>query len=138
MLRNDTCELRHTNSYVYNQSYKFVLRNTKNYFPPEPKKLTQHHNCMVLQVQSSIVCTTKTYFPPEPKLTQQHNWKKGSSSPRKAWAGSSSPREASVCVCECVREVRLRSCTNIVIYATIPQRKSDVTSITVLFLCDIQ
>ncbi len=22
--------------------------NTKNYFPPEPKKLTQHHNCMVL------------------------------------------------------------------------------------------
>ena len=29
-------------------------RNTKNYFPPEPKKLTQHHNCMVLQVHSSM------------------------------------------------------------------------------------
>ncbi len=26
---------------------------------------------------------------------EQHNWKKGSSSPREAWAGSSSPREAS-------------------------------------------
>ncbi len=24
------------------------VTNTKNYFPPEPKKLTQHHNCMVL------------------------------------------------------------------------------------------
>ena len=54
MLRNDTCELLHTNLYVYNQSYEFVLRNTKNYFPPEPKKLTQHHNCMVLQVHSSM------------------------------------------------------------------------------------
>ncbi len=54
MLRNDTCELLHTNWYVYNQSYEFVLRNTKNYFPPEPKKLTQHHNCMVLQVHSSM------------------------------------------------------------------------------------
>jgi hypothetical protein len=30
------------------------------------------------------------------KLTQQHNWKIGSSSPREAWAGFSSPREASV------------------------------------------
>ncbi len=30
-------------------STKYV-RNTKNYFLPEPKKLTQHHNCMVLQV----------------------------------------------------------------------------------------
>jgi hypothetical protein len=38
MLRNDTCELPHTNSYVYNQSYEFVLRNTKNYFPPRTKK----------------------------------------------------------------------------------------------------
>ena len=54
MLQNDTCELPHTNLYVYNQSYEFVLRNTKNYFPPEPKKLTQHHNCMVLQVHSSM------------------------------------------------------------------------------------
>ncbi len=24
------------------------VRNTKNYFPPEPKKLTEHHNFMVL------------------------------------------------------------------------------------------
>ncbi len=39
---------------------------------------------------------------------------------------------------ESVREIRLRSCTNIVIYATVPQRKSDVISITVLLLCDIQ
>jgi hypothetical protein len=46
--------------------------------------------------------------------------------------------QTTVCVCECVHEVRLRLCTNIVIYATVPQRKSDVTSITVLFLCDIQ
>jgi hypothetical protein len=30
------------------------------------------------------------------KLTQQHNWKKGSSSPREAWAGYSSLRKASV------------------------------------------
>ncbi len=38
------------------------------------------------------------HFPPELKTntTQQHNWKKSSSSPRKAWAGSSSPRNASV------------------------------------------
>ncbi len=38
------------------------------------------------------------HFPPELKTdtTQQHNWKKGSSSPRKAWAGSSSPCKASV------------------------------------------
>ncbi len=54
MLRNDTCELPHTNLYVYHQSYEFVLPNTKNYFPQEPKKLTQHHNCMVLQVHSSM------------------------------------------------------------------------------------
>jgi hypothetical protein len=27
--------------------YTKYVRNTKNYFPPEPKKLTQHHNCMV-------------------------------------------------------------------------------------------
>ncbi len=55
--------------------------------------------------------TTRTFFfsrnnhrAPKPKpvsrqnqkLTQQHNWKKGSSSPREAWAGSSSPREESV------------------------------------------
>ncbi len=26
-------------------SYTKYVRNTKNYFPPEPKKLTQHHNC---------------------------------------------------------------------------------------------
>ncbi len=30
------------------------LHNTNNYFPPEPKKLTQHHNCMVLKVHSSM------------------------------------------------------------------------------------
>jgi hypothetical protein len=34
---------------------------TKNYFPPEPKNLTQCHNCIVLELR------TKTYFPPEPK-----------------------------------------------------------------------
>ncbi len=28
--------------------YTKYVRNTKNYFPPEPKQLTQHHNCMVL------------------------------------------------------------------------------------------
>ncbi len=28
--------------------YTKYLHNTKNYFPPEPKKLTQHHNYMVL------------------------------------------------------------------------------------------
>ncbi len=28
--------------------YAKYVRNTKNYFPPEPKKLSQHHNCMVL------------------------------------------------------------------------------------------
>ena len=28
--------------------YNKYIRNTKNYFPPEPKKLTQHHNCMVV------------------------------------------------------------------------------------------
>ena len=27
--------------------YTKYVRNTKNYFPPEPKKLTQQHNCMV-------------------------------------------------------------------------------------------
>jgi hypothetical protein len=35
-----------------------------------------------------------------------------------------------------VREVRLHWCTNIVIQVAVPQRKSDVTSITVLFLCE--
>ncbi len=24
------------------------VHNNKNYFPPEPKKLAQHHNCMEL------------------------------------------------------------------------------------------
>ncbi len=28
--------------------YTKYIQNTKNYFPPEPKKLTQHHNCMEL------------------------------------------------------------------------------------------
>jgi hypothetical protein len=28
--------------------YTKNVRNTKNYFPAEPKKLTQHHNCMEL------------------------------------------------------------------------------------------
>jgi hypothetical protein len=28
--------------------YTKYVPNTKNYFPPEQKKLTQHHNCMVL------------------------------------------------------------------------------------------
>ncbi len=28
--------------------YTKYVRNTKNYLPPESKKLTQHHNCMVL------------------------------------------------------------------------------------------
>ncbi len=28
--------------------YTKYIRNTKNYFPPEPNKLTQHHNCIVL------------------------------------------------------------------------------------------
>ncbi len=28
--------------------YTKYVRNTKNYFPPEPKKPTQHHNCMIL------------------------------------------------------------------------------------------
>ncbi len=28
--------------------YTKYLRNTKNYFLQEPKKLTQHHNCIVL------------------------------------------------------------------------------------------
>ena len=27
--------------------YTKYVHNTKNYFPPESKKLTQHHNCMV-------------------------------------------------------------------------------------------
>ncbi len=34
--------------------YTKYVCNTKNYFPPEPKKITQHHNCMVLQVHSSM------------------------------------------------------------------------------------
>ncbi len=66
MLRNDTCELPHTNLYVYHQSYEFVLRNTKNYFPPEPKKLTQHH---VWYSKYIVVCTTKILFP-----TRTKNW----------------------------------------------------------------
>ncbi len=28
--------------------YTKYIRNTKNYFPPETKKQTQHHNCMEL------------------------------------------------------------------------------------------
>ncbi len=28
--------------------YTKYVSNTKNKFPPEQKKLTQHHNCMVL------------------------------------------------------------------------------------------
>ncbi len=60
------------------------------------KKLTQHHNCMVLQVHRNV--QPKPISRQNQKLTQQHNWKKGSSSPREAWAGSSSPRKASVFV----------------------------------------
>ncbi len=39
------------------------------------------------------------------KLTQQNNWRKNSSSPREAWAGSSSPREASVYVSTRIRKM---------------------------------
>ncbi len=41
------------------------VRNTKNYFPPEPKKITQHHNCMLLQVHSSMY--NQNLFPAKPK-----------------------------------------------------------------------
>jgi hypothetical protein len=33
---------------LHNLLYTKYIRNTKNYFLPEQKKLTQHHNCMVL------------------------------------------------------------------------------------------
>ncbi len=39
------------------------VRNTKNYFPPEPKKLTQHHNCIV-----------STYVPKTISLQKHKNW----------------------------------------------------------------
>ncbi len=43
--------------------YTKYVRNTKNYFPPEQKKLTQHHHNCMENVR------TKNYFPPEPKKT---------------------------------------------------------------------
>ena len=76
--------------------YTKYVRNTKNYFPPEPKKLTQHHNCMVLQVHSNMY--NQNLFPARTKTDTTAQLEKGSSSPRKAWAGSSSPRKASVFV----------------------------------------
>ncbi len=36
-----------TTAQLYCTLSKYV-RNANTYFPPEPKKLTQHHNCMVL------------------------------------------------------------------------------------------
>jgi hypothetical protein len=33
-------------THIIDSNTKYI--RTKNYFPPEPKKLTQHHNCMVL------------------------------------------------------------------------------------------
>ncbi len=47
--------------------YTKYVCNTKIYFPPEPKKLTQHHNCMVLQVHSSMY--NQNIFPARTK-----NW----------------------------------------------------------------
>jgi hypothetical protein len=63
--------------------YIKYICNTKNHFPPEPKKLTQHHNCMVVYVHKEYV-KSKPISSQNKKLKQQHNWKKGSSSPRKA------------------------------------------------------
>ena len=40
-----TTKKRHNHTTVLYTKY---VRNTKNYFPPEPKKLTQHHKCVVL------------------------------------------------------------------------------------------
>ena len=73
-------------------------------FPPQQKNYTT----------TQLYCTLSTYVTPKTiycqnqktkpisrqnqKLTQQHNWKKGSSSPREAWEGSSSPCKASVFV----------------------------------------
>ncbi len=34
--------------------YTKYVSNTKNYFSPEPKKLTQHHNCMDSKYISSM------------------------------------------------------------------------------------
>ncbi len=78
------------------------VRNTKNYFPPEPKKITQHHNCMVLQVHSSMY--NQKLFPARTKTDTTAQLEKGSSSPREEWAGSSSLREASVVVPLSVRQ----------------------------------
>ncbi len=47
------------------------------YFPPEPKKLTQHHNCMVLQVHSSMY--NQNLFPARTK--NWHNSTTGEKTP---------------------------------------------------------
>ena len=96
MLRNDTCEVSHTNSYVYNQSYEFVLRNTKNYFPPEPKKLTQHHNCMVLQVHSSMY--NQNLFPARAKTDTTAQLEKRFLQPARSMGRFLQPTQ-SECIC---------------------------------------
>ncbi len=46
--------------------YTKYVRNTKNYFPPEPKKKL-HNTTTVWNSKYLVVCTTKTYFPPKRK-----------------------------------------------------------------------
>ncbi len=55
--------------------YTKYVRNTKNYFPLDPKT-----------IRRKIMLSKFPHFSPELKTdtTQQHNWKKGSSSPCKA------------------------------------------------------
>jgi hypothetical protein len=64
--------------------YTKYVHNTKNYFPPEPKKLTQHHNCMVHSKYIVEYVQPKPISRQNKKLTQQHNCNKGSTSPREA------------------------------------------------------
>ncbi len=45
MVRNDTCELPHTNLYVVNQSYEFVFHLTSSLQPPNNERCSKPEAC---------------------------------------------------------------------------------------------
>ncbi len=82
--------------------YTKYVRNTKNYILPKPKKLTQHHNCMVLQLHSSMYNQNLPISRQNQKLTRQHNWKNWFLQPTQSVGRFLQPTQ-SECICFSVR-----------------------------------
>ncbi len=93
-----------TYSYVGQENSDSTRKFVRNYLNWRAKYLNTSTTIRKILVPKKMLSSVRKYIKPKPisrrnqKLTQQHHWKKSSSSPREAWAGSSSPREASVSV----------------------------------------